>query len=100
MWGGGAADHDINVTKESSPIFEMNRGATEFSRQSSGALVRTVGYDDTAGTAGKQRTGGFLAGVTGADNHHVAVIERGENLFGQFHGHGPDRNAAALNIRF
>src|ERR1051325_6257856 len=53
-----------------------------------------------AGGGGEEGARGLLAGVAGADDHHVAIVERGKDAFSEFNGDRADRHAAALDAGF
>ena len=67
---------DVHVREFIGPIVEVDGTSAEFSRQCLGAIERAVGHHETFCAAREQGTGGFFAGIPGADDHHVPAIER------------------------
>ena len=100
MRRGRAADDDVNAGKFRRPILEMNRPPVQFPGQGHGAVMRAVGDNDAVGAAAEQGARGFLARLTRADDHDRMLVQRTENLLRQFHRHGADGHAAALDVGF
>ena len=100
MRGGCAADENVDPGKLPRPILETHGTAPQFTGQFRRALIRTIAENDAASAPADQSAGGFLACISGADDHYRMVAQRTEELLRQFDCDGANRDAAALDVGF